>query len=595
MNILNKIQLGVRGLSKAFTRFPLTGISFFISTIITIMMIANNSDDNFKIITTLIVGGFLFAISDITYERFYDKGAYRIGLYGVSTVLAILYYVTLKDNYSSSIEVMIRTGIIIFALFIAFMLIPSIKSDVSFNETFIITFKSFFISFFFSIILFLGMSIIVLTIDNLLFSVSSDVFAYLASIIFMFFAPMYLLSIIPEYISKGDEASEDISEKLKGIFQLSHIDKYLEILISYIIIPITSIFTIILVLYIVKNIGSDFFSNSLLESMIVTYSITVIMVYLLSSTLKNRFAVVYRLVFPKILIPIVALQIIASITKIGDMGITYGSYFVILYGVFSIITGIIFSVLPMKKNGYVAALAILFSLISIIPPIDAFHVSINSQVRVLEETLIDNEMLINNEIVKKDALSKEDKKKIADATRYLYQMDALNEAEFLPVIEGYPDIYTVYGFNEYEYVDEYQYVNIVLKPNASINVTDYHVFLDTYLNLFDVSNETNVVSEFNHNGSSYKLMKVKSDVASDILLVDSNNTELIRIGEEDIINHFKDYTLEYNELTSEEATITVENENAKVSIIVKNLFYSKNSESVKNFKEMNCYVLIYLK
>ncbi len=594
MNILQKFQHRFQGLSKAFIRFPLTGISFFISTIITILMISSNSDDYSKLVMTLIVSGFLFLISDITYERFFDKATTRILLYGISVVLAVLYYFTLRENFNSSVEVFIRTGIIMFALFIAFILIPSIKSDVTFNESFIITFKAFFISFFYSLILYLGMSIIILTIDNLLFDISSKLFAYLASIIFMFFAPMYLLSIIPVYIRKIDELSEVKGEKLKEIFRLSMIDKYLEILISYIIIPLTSIFTVILLLYIIKNIGGSFFTNSLLEPMIVSYSITVIIVYLLSSTLSNRFAFLYRLIFPKILIPIVLLQIISSIMSIGDMGITHGRYFVILYGLFSIITGVIFSVLPVRKNGYVAALLILFSIISILPPVDAFHVSINSQVRVLEETLTKNDMLKNNEIVRKDTLEQEDKKKIANATRYLYERDALNKVKFLPTIEGYPDINKVYGFDEYEYNDEYQYVNIVLKSNSSINVTEYDVFLDTYLNLFDKNENSSFISEFNHNGASYKVSKVSDGIKSDLVLLDPNNLELIRMSEDEIINHFENYSSEYNELTSDEATITKENDKVKLSIVVKNLFYS-STENEKQFKEMNCYIIIELK
>ena len=52
--------------------------------------------------------------------------------------------------------------------------------------------------------------------------------------------------------------------------------KFFEILISYIIIPLIAVFTIILLVYIIKNIGGEFWSDNLLEPMIVSYSIFVI-------------------------------------------------------------------------------------------------------------------------------------------------------------------------------------------------------------------------------------------------------------------------------------------------------------------------------
>ena len=55
--------------------------------------------------------------------------------------------------------------------------------------------------------------------------------------------------------------------------------KFLEGLISYIIIPITAIFTVILLLYVIMNITGDFWKDNLMEPLLVTFSITVIVVY----------------------------------------------------------------------------------------------------------------------------------------------------------------------------------------------------------------------------------------------------------------------------------------------------------------------------
>ena len=169
--------------------------------------------------------------------------------------------------------------------------------------------------------------------------------------------------------------------------------KFFEILISYIIIPLITVFTIILLVYIIKNIGGEFWSDNLLEPMIVSYSISVIVVYLLASELENKFTVLFRKILPKVLVPIVVFQIISSLLSLSETGITHTRYYVILYGLFAAVSGILLSFLPVRKNGSVAALLIIFSIFSIVPPVDAFSISKSSQINLVEKVLLENKML----------------------------------------------------------------------------------------------------------------------------------------------------------------------------------------------------------
>ena len=129
----------------------------------------------------------------------------------------------------------------------------------------------------------------------------SEAYSHAANIIFILFAPVYFLSLIPVYYGKSDEnePGEGMEPKADKIDKMANCPKYLEILISYIIIPLTAVFTLILGVYIATNIGSDFWTDNLLEPMIVSYSITVILVYILASRLENRFAQLFRKIFPK--------------------------------------------------------------------------------------------------------------------------------------------------------------------------------------------------------------------------------------------------------------------------------------------------------
>ena len=96
--------------------------------------------------------------------------------------------------------------------------------------------------------------------------------------------------------------------------------RFFEVLISYVIIPLIAVFTIILLIYIVQNIGGEFWTDNLLEPMIVSYSITIIVVYLLASEIENKFTVLFRRILPKILIPIVIFQVISSLLSLSKTG-----------------------------------------------------------------------------------------------------------------------------------------------------------------------------------------------------------------------------------------------------------------------------------
>ena len=87
-----------------------------------------------------------------------------------------------------------------------------------------------------------------------------------------------------------------------------------------------------------------------MEPLLVSYSITVITVYLLASVIDSKTTKYFRMVFPKVLIPVVLFQTVSSILKIGELGITSGRYYVIMFGIFATISAVIFSIWPNKRT-----------------------------------------------------------------------------------------------------------------------------------------------------------------------------------------------------------------------------------------------------
>ncbi len=589
-NLLDKLK----GLTKASGRYPLTVVFLLAAAIIAAVAIHAEKDYT-KQLMACAVGALLSASLEVAWERFFTKWTTRFILMGFSVTLTLGYYLILLSAPDYSTESSIRTSVILFALFIAFIWVPVIRSRISFNESFMTAFKSFFHSLLYSAVIYGGSSLIIVAIDTLIVDVASKAYAHIANIVFVLFAPLFFLSLIPVYPGKQNEEMEsnEINEREERINKATFCPKFLEVLISYIVIPLISVFTIILLLYIVKNIRGEFWTNNLLEPMLVSYAVTVILVYILASRLENKFAVFFRRVFPKVLVPIVLFQIASSVLSLGNTGITHNRYFVIIFGVFAAASGIVMSLVPVKKNGIIAAMVIAFSIVSIIPPVDAFTVSRASQEKRLKSVLMQNDMLNNNTITPNASISDEDKRKIASSTEYLSRMEYTDSIEWLPkdfVI--YEDFYTTFGFNEYDVPEKTnRYINVYLNTASPIDIAGYDVMTHAYFNSDETTDSK--ICDIETAGKHYVLNKVKVKDNYDITLMDDKNQEMIRYPLDEIFSRFANYTQEKAQISNEEATFTTENEEVKLTLVVQDANMNVTFNQTYNYADL--YILVQIK
>ena len=598
MKQIEKLRNRLRGLTNANSRFPLTAAFLLVAAVINAIAINTQDSDYVKYLLTLVIGAFLGAVVQTVYERYFNNGTTRAILMGAVTLLTVGYYLIIMSVPKLSMEINIRTSVALFALLIAFIWVPTIKSRISFNESFMVAFKAFFITLFFAGVIYGGISIIIFAINQLLFNVDYKFYSHTANLVFIIFAPMYFLSLIPVYPGERDKDSgkAKIDQQDNLVNKMAICPKYLEILISYIIIPLTAIFTIILILYIILNIGDKFWSNNLLEPMIVSYSITVILVYILSSRLQNRFSDLFIKIFPKVLVPIALFQTISSIIRIGDMGITHTRYYVILYCIFATVAGIVFSIKPVQKNGIVAVMLIVFSIISILPPVDAFTISRISQTNLLERVLLKNNMLEDNIIKPNSLISEDDKQKIIKSVNYLGMMEYTSKTAWLSDdFNYYEDFYKTFGFYQYDQPDENnQYVNVNLPQGTLIDIAgyDYMVFTNISKSDKDVIDEV-TIGEIDKSGKIYTLLKNISQDLNDIKLVDENKKEILSFSMKEIFDKFENFHTDNGMISVDEATFTIENDQATIALVIQNL--NMDNKLVKEYYGADFYVLVKIK
>lgn len=573
MKVIQNIQNKFQGFIQACKRYPLSVVFLVAIAGLNAYMIQQEADDYTRYLYSFFIGVFLSATAQHVYERFFEKTMQRILLMVGAIILTVLYFYTIGSSVDYDLETTIKTGIIFFALTFAFMWIPTINSKVTFNKSFLATFKSFFTTVLFSVVLYAGIGFILLAVDQLLFSLDYKVNLHCLNLVASLFAPIFFLSGTPLYLSKQDESTQSLEEqadKQEQIEQELMVPKVLELLLSYIVIPLTAIFTIILLVYLLQNITGEFWTNNLLEPMLVSYAITVIIVYFLVSTINTKSAIFFRKIFPKVLVPIVLFQTVSSVLRIQETGLTLGRYYVILFGVFAFIAGIIFSVLPVRKNGWVAVVLIVFSLISILPPVDAFTVSRVSQTNLLKETLVKNNMLEGNKIIPNASIPDEDKIKISQTIDYLTSMNYSKEIEWLEPynqrlnyqfeeVVGFEPVYDESSFSP----NQSYYATIDWKGSPLLSIEDY----DKMIVFSQYDSPTLSAIDFEVENSTYDIISKNEDNTTNLSLINEQNDTLITIDLQETIDQVAASAQTKNVITLEEATVTTENEEAKMNIV----------------------------
>lgn len=599
MKFYNRFKTSVEGFSKAFSRFPLTAMFLIAFTVLDGMMIYDSDFEFEKYLVTLAVGVFISAVFQMVHERFCNRGIARAMLMAFAVILTFGYYLIIRNVPELSMEIGIKTSVALFGLMIGFLWVPSIKSRVTFNETSMAGFKVFFIAFFFSGVLMLGLSLIYGATDQLLFDVDEDIYAHTANIVFFLFATMYFLSLIPRYPGARELMKEEGETVSEEIAKATYCPKYLEILLSYIVIPLSMVFTFILLMYIVINIRGSFWQDALLEPMLVSYIAVVIILYILTSKLENQLAKTFRKIFPKVLLPIVMFQVVNSFLKMGDFGLTHSRYYVILFGIFAFISGLVFSFKPVEKNGMAAMVLMIFVTVSIVPPIDAFTVSRVSQTRMLENILINNEMLEEGQIVPTSDIEDHSKMKITEMARYIHRMDYDENVEWMPEdFDYYRDFEDVFGFPPYrEPVNYYdrdkeEYYRVYTDLDEIIDIGDFDRFTHTRIGIYDGEIEGPVDHDFEFSGKSYRILNEAVEGDYRMSLMDPEGEVIISINGQEIIDKFKDESLVYEPVSPEDATVVYENNRAAVKIIVKYLNVFGNDDDYDFNAEVYLFISI---
>ncbi|WP_053955034.1 DUF4153 domain-containing protein [Inediibacterium massiliense] len=570
----------IKGISLAGSRFPMTVVNLLAAASIIFRLIAMDEVPSVmlqKLIFTFVVGAVFGMVAQFAVERFHKLSGKRVLVYVVALLLLVGYFLILLPAPEMSAEITIRSLVAVFALVCMLLWIPPYKSEVNFNLVALIHFKSIFTAVLYSAVLSAGIAAIVGTIDILLFTVNNDTYAYTMTVIWVVFAPVYYLSLLPRFNSES-EADQ------RMIKHASSYPKFLDILVSNIVIPLISVYTLVLIAYFIKILSTLTWPSGQVGPMVLIYSIAGLLIFVLSSLLENRFVLFYRKIFPKILIPIVIMQLISVGIRLNTYGVTESRYYIAIFGVFSIIVGVLLSFSTVSKNGRIALLAAIFAIISIIPPVDAFTVSRRSQINRIQSILENEGMLIDGKIIKKEDASEYTKLETTNILDYLERSSSLEYIDWLPKnFTIYNDFTATFGFEPtysiYKNGDQ-RYINVLLDTQQPLPVSGYDVLLNTFVGRYMDEKEIKDLN-FELNGKNYRLKvnRISNDEVR-VSILDSLGTELVGTGLNEFAKGIIGKTNVMKEvLPPKEMSFDVIKNEYKLKIIFQNISYTYGRDS----------------
>ncbi|NLB33116.1 MAG: DUF4153 domain-containing protein [Tissierellia bacterium] len=287
-----------------------------------------------------------------------------------------------------------------------------------------------------------------------------------------------------------------------------------------------------------------------------------------------------------VLIPLVAMQMVSSYIRIEAYGITESRYYVVLFGIFSIVCALMLIFGKRKNTNMIVLLSSIFALISIIPPVDAFSISKNSQQNRLEDILIRNNMLVNNEIVKKSDISNDDKFEITNISNYMNGMGYLDDMPWYPLKDNenyYANFKNTYGFEQYydrgyPIDEETVYLSVMLNSNEIINIEGFDMFFK--INIYNNSSSPVEVGEFKLNNKDYKILQ-HSDTNGDLtIMINQGDLTIMEIPMMEFIDELYENANESKAMMAqEELTIEKQNEDIKIKLLINSLYVDRSNSS----------------
>lgn len=546
----NRFKNTILNLKKSVERFPIT---IFLSTALVVLLIVFHERphtltqvqiDDFVRLNMLVGLSVLLSlcIGLLTEKELFTNTFKKVFSYVLGAIILLLYYFLLLPNFDFT--PMARYIGFALLLIISSFYIPWIKRKENFEYYVIKVFSSLLVTFVYSGVLCFGLFAILFTTDQL-FDLSIDGKYYYY--IFLFVSLIFALAL---FLSKIPGSQDDLKD-----YSYS---KSLKVLLLYIIIPLISVYTLILYVYFAKILITSQWPKGLVSHLVLWYSsISVGVIFLISPILKdNPVGRIFKNVFPKVIIPILAMMFVSIGIRMNQYGITENRYFVVLLGLWVLGIMLYYALAKKTKNIIIPITLSLAILIAILGPLSSFSFAIRSQNDRFDKILLENNMLVDNTIVSNPSIPSESKKEITNIINYFESYHHFKDLKSLPENFTVSNMESIFGFpyNPYDYYqDQYFYHNLNTSGGLALDISNY----DYYIN----------ISTWNEQIISAKDLDIKYNRNSNELTINQGEEVLLSQNVLDyVLDIYKNSDIEVMKegMTSSVDDMSVEIENEKI-------------------------------
>lgn len=458
--------------------------------------------------------GAVFGIAVVTYVRSRKNSKKDFALANLVTgaiivvIFLLLYFFggrePLPDDYfrymrltDISIARMTAISFVVAVAFVIFAGLP--RKNPNMTRSIFMTQKAFITAAIYGGVMMGGTSAVAGAIQALLYNeMSYKVYQYLGTIVgFLTF------TIFAGYFPDFTKAEED--EKRKSAQTQS---RFMEVLFSYIMVPIALALTVVLLLWTVRTVMEGIGSSFVRLSSIATgYAVGGIWLHIMVAEHENGLAKFYRRVYPIAALLILGFEAWALVVQLGKFGMKTTEYFFLITWLVAVISVLL--IILQKERAYIkiSMLTALASLIAVLPLAGYHSLPARLQSQRLEKLLLSANMLQAGAIVPgSESLDKELREQITDSVSFLaYQYDADLPDWFDRNYANYKDFKDTFGFEQVwpqygDYIPPSNYVAtfLNLEPSA-IDISDY----DWAFNLLDFSKNGEGVAELKGVNGSY--------------------------------------------------------------------------------------------
>ncbi|MFR8117095.1 MAG: DUF4153 domain-containing protein [Clostridia bacterium] len=298
--------------------------------------------------------------------------------------------------------------------------------------------------------------------------------------------------------------------------------KFIEAVISFVLLPLTSLATIIIYIYMLKILALRQIPQNSIYRIIAGLFVVAFPVWVMTYEYKqkNKFVEVFSKIMPIAFIPLIGLQVYSIGARIGENGITPVRYMGVMFIIFEIIA-IVLSIVNKRKylTNAVLVAAGLMAISTILPVVNMKEISNYNQASRLKNAWRKGESFTS--------LSSEEKATASSAYRYLLRQE--NSEKYLPkyldkeeLTEKLIEHYSPYGDEDETYDEKrttYKRVNYQYPDDEVITVEGYNCIKKFQVYEYDINEENlesvSLYDTFNINLKDYVLGLIEANKNGD--------------------------------------------------------------------------------